>query len=349
MRHLYRSEFEESDAVIIQTLRPFKLITGDVLHGGLTSNEEKIARTMRPYTQEDALKDYNNLVDIHPKTGDLNKITGNLFINYYMFPYRLDTGCNRKKGVNFYDFYKNTQDYVGPRQLSFINSIANKLMKEGSTKENAYYSYYTRWFCNVAIFKPLIAKYLYEMYKPHTILDISMGWGGRLAGAMSIPNTKYIGFDTNTDLKDPYTKMIKDMNWADRCKLYFSDSAKADFSKFKYDMVFTSPPYFIKSGSASYEAYPNMPKYDSYDDWAERFFNPVMTNAYTHLEKGGTFCINTRSTDFELLKKLFGKPVKKINIRNRASVRNPRERAEIGNKIITSTEFIYIWVKHGAI
>lgn len=187
------------------------------------------------------------------------------------------------------------------------------------------------------------------MYKPHTILDITMGWGGRLAGAMSIPNTKYIGFDTNTDLKEPYTKMIKDMGWADRCQLYFSDSAKADFSKFKYDMVFTSPPYFIKSGSASYEAYPNMPKYDSYDDWAERFFNPVMTNAYTHLEKGGTFCINTNSTDFELLKKLFGKPVKKINIRNRASVRNPRERAEKGNKIITSTEFIYIWVKHGAI
>ena len=53
----------------------------------------------------------------------------------------------------------------------------------------------------------MISKYLYEIYKPTTILDFSMGWGGRLVAAMTIPNIKYIGFDTNTDLINPYKKI----------------------------------------------------------------------------------------------------------------------------------------------
>lgn len=291
------------------------------------------------------MDDYNKLVEIHPKQNDLNKLIGNRFIDYYMFPYRLNTGCNRFKGVNFYEFNNNPSSYLGEKKIVAFNTYVKEEMSKGISKEKASYKFFGHWVCSVAIFKPIISKYLYEIYKPHTILDITMGWGGRLAGAMSIPNTKYIGYDTNTDLKKPYAEMIKDLNCSNRVKLFFKDSAKADLSKFKYDMVFTSPPYFLKGSNKSIEGYVNMPSYESYDDWSEKFFNPVMTNAYNHMEKGGAFCINTNSTDYQLLKKLFGIPNRKINIRNTASKRDPKEKAEIDKKVVKSTEYIYIWIK----
>lgn len=317
-----------------------------MLTGGKPSKQDfKIANAIKNITKEEALKDFENLMTIHPTQKDLTKLTGNKFVNYYMFPYRLDTKCNRRKGVNFYEFYGNPSTYLTKHAITFYNkSVKNGRSKSNTTREYASYDFFTNWFCNVVIFKPLISKYLYEMYKPHTILDISMGWAGRLIGAMTIPDVHYIGFDTNIDLKEPYQKMIQDLdnsslnlNVKKRTTLIFKDSSKADFSKFRYDMVFTSPPYFIKGSNKGIEGYAHVPSYNSYDDWVAQFFNPVMTNAWKYMEKGGFFCINTNSTDFELLKKLFGKPHNKVNIKNhkrRASTKN-----------LVSSEFIYIWKK----
>lgn len=313
--------------------------------GKPSKNDFKIANAIKHITKEVALKDFENLVTIHPTQKDLTKLIGNKFINYYMFPYRLDTRCNRRKGVNFYEFYQNPSSYLTKHATTFYNkSLKHGRSKKNTTKPYKSYDFFTNWFCNVVIFKPLVSKYLYQLYKPHTILDISMGWGGRLLGAMSIPEINYIGFDTNIDLKEPYNKMIRDLdnispdlNVKKRVTLFFKDSSKADFSKFHYNMVFTSPPYFIKGSNKGIEGYPHVPSYSSYDDWAEKFFNPVMLNAWKHLEKNGVFCINTNSTDFELLKKLLGKPEKKINIKN--------HKIQASAKTVVPSEYIYIWKK----
>ena len=318
----------------------------ELIEGGkILIKDIETAEAIRPITKEEAFADYDKLVEIHPKANDLTKLIGNRFVDYYMFPYRLNTACNRYGSVNFFEFNEKPSSYLGEKKLVAFNQFVKEQMSKGHSKDKATYLFFGHWVCSVSIFKPIIAKYLYEMYNPHTILDITMGWGGRLAGAMSIPNTNYIGFDTNTDLKEPYDEMVKDLKCSKRVKLYFKDSAKADLSKFKYDMVFTSPPYFLKGSDKSIEGYANMPSYESYDDWTERFFNPVMTNAYNNMEKGGAFCINTNATDYELLKKLFGIPNKKINIRNKASHRDPKEKADKDKKVVKSTEYIYIWIK----
>lgn len=317
-----------------------------MLIGGKPSSQDfKIANAIKHITKEEALRDFENLMTIEPKQKDLTKLTGNKFVNYYMFPYRLDTKCNRRKNANFYEFYHDPSSYLTSHALTFYKqSLKNGRSKKNTTRQYKSYDFFTNWFCNVVIFKPLVSKYLYQVYQPHTILDISMGWGGRLIGAMSIPDIHYIGFDTNIDLKEPYQKMIRDLdhfspdlNVKKRTTLLFEDSSNADLSKFRYDMVFTSPPYFIKGSNKGIEGYPHVPAYNSYDDWTKRFFNPVMSNAWKHMEKGGVFCINTNSTDFELLKKLFGKPDQKINIKN--------HKRQASSKTIVSSEYIYIWKK----
>jgi hypothetical protein len=170
-------------------------------------------------------------------------------------------------------------------------------------------------FCQYAVnFPPLTARYLYERYTEHikdqdeiNIYDPSMGWGGRILGAMAVKddrNIQYIGTDPNTDhnLPDGSTKYS---NLADfyntrtnRANSLFPHTNKyaifqlgsevigndPDFQKYrgKLDMVFTSPPYFAK------EIYSDDPeqsahKFDSYDTWRDGFLRPTLKTAVEFL------------------------------------------------------------------
>ena len=294
-----------------------------------------LVKVIRNITEEQAKQDYSKLVNIHPTENDLNKLIGNKIVDYYTFPQRLSTRSGKRKNMNFYDFYQDPSKWITPHALSLYEKHVSNKIDKGKTKEWSSYDFYTNWIHNPTSFKPIIAKHLYEMYKPKTVLDISMGWGGRLIGAMSIPEIKYIGFDTNIELIDSYQSIVSDLDVADRVTLIFDDSSNADFSKFKYDMVFSSPPYFEKIKPI--ESYEHMPSYDNYNDWTQRFFNPVMTNAWSYLEEGGYFCINTNYKNYELLHKLFGDPYNKINIRN--------HKRQASSRTNSKGEYIYIWKK----
>ena len=298
--------------------------------GKINQRKINIAHKVRPITDEDATKDIENLINIHPTKKDLSKRIGNTFIDFYMFPYRLDVITYKHKGINYYDFESNPSKYLGDKGYKFYKKFI---------KDDKPYHFYTLYISSVSIFKPLLSKYIYELFKPTCVLDPTMGWGGRMIGAIVIPDLKYIGFDTNTDLIKPYKQMVKDLKISKRVKLFFKDSSKSDFSKFDYDMVFTSPPYY--NNNKLIEQYENMTIYDDKEEWYEKFFHPVFSNAYNHMKKGGHFCINTNTDGYDMLKRFLGPSNKKIDIKNTKANRN-RVDGEFKN---TSKEFIYIWIK----
>jgi len=297
--------------------------------GKITKEKIKLAQSIKFITKEDAINDLENLINISPTKKDLTKIIGNKFINYYMFPYKLDVYKDIKKS-NFYDFYKNPSLFLGEKGLKHYKEFI---------KTRSSYHFYSLYHSNIATFKPLLSKYIYQLFNPSCVLDVAMGWGGRLIGATSIPNIKYIGFDTNKDLIKPYKKMVKDLNISKRIKLIFKDSSKANFSKFNYDMVFTSPPYY--RNNKLIERYEGMPEYNNEEDWYDKFFYPVFSNAYKYMQVGGHFCINTNLQGYVMLKRFLGKCDKKINIKNSVGNR-VRTDGEFKNK---SKEYIYVWKK----
>jgi len=297
--------------------------------GRITVQKIKIANQVRPITEEEAFEDLEKLIDIHPTKKDLNKKMGNKIVDYYTFPNRLDV-ITYKKNINFYDFIKDPSKYLGPKGIKYYNKFI---------KTNTPFKFYGLYMNSVSIFKPLLSKYIYELFNPSCILDPTMGWGGRLIGAMVIPDIKYIGFDTNKDLIKPYKKMIKDLQIQKRVKLFFKDSSKVDLSKYKYDMVFTSPPYY--KDNKMLERYEDMPMYNDKEEWYDNFFYPVFSNAYEHMENGGHFCINTNPDGYTMLKRFLGSCDKKIDIKNQAANR-VRVEGEFKN---VSKEYIYIWIK----
>jgi DNA modification methylase len=164
-----------------------------------------------------------------------------------------------------------------------------------------------------------------------------MGWGGRLVGACAVDVPKYIGIDLNTSLKKPYTDMIKMLKPLTDTKIdvRFKDALKVDYSKLDYDMVFTSPPYY------NLEIYEGTVK-KTKDDWDDQFYKPIFTKTWTHLKKGGHYCLNVPREVYErVCLDIFGKadeliPLVKAERKKVGEAKDPKKKYG---------EFIYVWRK----
>ena len=148
-----------------------------------------------------------------------------------------------------------------------------------------------------AQFRPSAAKAIYDYFQAETVLDFSMGWGDRIAGAYASPYVKrYIGFDPNVSLFDGYIKQlqfyasisgeIKKFNLKPACaedEMYVIDH--------EYDLVFTSPPYFDKE---KYDQSLNQSyiKYKKFDAWMNDFLFKAIELRTQNLRSGGHLVIN---------------------------------------------------------
>jgi DNA modification methylase len=77
--------------------------------------------------------------------------------------------------------------------------------------------------------------------------------------------------------------------------MHYQPSETFDFSSVEYDMIFTSPPYFML------ERYENMPVYKSKQDFLDTFFLPVIRRAWEGLKTGGIMALNMPKEMYEAL------------------------------------------------
>ena len=147
-----------------------------------------------------------------------------------------------------------------------------------------------------AQFRPSAAKVIYDMFQAETVLDFSMGWGDRIAGAHASNTVKrYVGIDPNINLFQGYGKQLrhynslgekKDFNFICGC----AEDENVVLSD-KFDMIFTSPPYFDKekydqSDQQSYK------KYKGFNSWMNDFLFKAIELRTQNLKTGGHLVIN---------------------------------------------------------
>ena len=115
--------------------------------------------------------------------------------------------------------------------------------------------------------------------------------GDRLIGALAY-GCKYQGYDPSECLEDKYKKIIKTL--VDEKKQKHYNVIKKPFEevilKKKYDLVFTSPPFFDvetyeKSNTQSLEKYPNK------NQWVRDFLIVLVEKNIKALKKGGYLVI----------------------------------------------------------
>jgi len=157
----------------------------------------------------------------------------------------------------------------------------------------------------VSNFRPTAAAALYDVFvdkdsplegtKAGTVWDPSMGYGGRLLGAIAA-GVNYIGTDPCIptyegleQLRDNYGRSDK------RYELRREGSETYVPPEESLDFVMTSPPYF------GWEAYGDEPeqssiKFDTSEMWKEHFLKKTIANAHHGLKTGKYLALNVANT-----------------------------------------------------
>jgi hypothetical protein len=279
------------------------------------------------FTIEEIKKDYKSLCNFDAKQNP-RKLCGNKTIYQYQFRELLK--CRRDSSG-----YKILEEWFSDPELK--EKLWNDALKRNRNPKSPYPSPADIYECHrinngaIVMFKPSTAKYLYKKFEAKSVLDPTMGWGGRLIGATSL-GIKYTGFDTNVDLKIGYEKMIEDLNF-ENVKLFWETSLNEDIIKnLEYDMVLTSPPYI------NLELYENMSPWKNEDEFYNDFLIPLMTLCYKYLKDGGVNCWNISPKMYKNLTEKYG-----------YSLCDTQEdlRQSLGQKMKTkSQDYTYVWYKN---
>jgi hypothetical protein len=236
----------------------------------------------------------DNIADIRPR----NRFGSN-FVDFFTMSRRLATVG--KEGISFYEFWSRKSEYKKKR---YIQNILDSYKERGSNQNELqiFWRIFSLYFGAITIFKSVISMNVYCRYKPTSVLDMTMGWGGRLVGCAALNIPKYTGIDLNTRLERPYEEMVAALKPYSTTKfdLRFKSALDVDYSKIDYDLVLTSPPYY---NTEQYEGQPVMDK----DTWDSEFYTPLFERTWKHLKRGGHYCLNIPAEIYErVAKKVLG-------------------------------------------
>lgn len=301
----------------------------------------EISKRLRDITKEKVIEKYNLLKDIDCNKVDKNSRIGLSCLDYFFLHHRIK--AKTKRHISFYEALKDKKlmNYIDEKIIK-IKGLDIKALSKDELLRNRYNTFQL-YYGTINQFRPTEAKKVYCLLKPKIgILDFSAGWGGRCLAAMAC-NIPYIGIDANKNLESSYNKMIKMIDSKADVKMVFKPSESVDFSKFNYDLVFTSPPYFML------EEYEKMPQYGSREAFLDIFFRPVIISAWKNLHSPGYMALNMPKEMYDAIKDLLPRYTKRIKLA--IANRHPTD-AVLGKQIgdlnsKTRSEGIYVWKKGG--
>jgi len=289
-----------------------------------------------PFTIQDVLRakkfgdvelgqDFNKLVDFPAHTNP-KKFCGNKILYHYQFENLLKCKRDKKGYKTIYEVAQNPDEW----EDLWMDTVKRNRRKKRIDGLLAIDMYETHRLNKGAIvfFKPSTAKYIYKLFNAKNVLDPTAGWGGRMLGAMSL-GINYTGIDTNINLKNGYDSIMSEFTGGENMKMIWEDCLKVDYSKIRYDLVLTSPPYI------NMEIYEHCPLFNPktfYKEW----LIPLMNKVFEHLELGGHMCFNISPKMFDdLIKSGYREPDSKIDMRQQMGQ----------NSQVKSQDYIYVWSK----
>ena len=135
-------------------------------------------------------------------------------------------------------------------------------------------------------FRPSVAKDIINFFNAKSVLDFSMGWGGRL-----------LGFHTSNQY----------CNTGKGTKFICSPSEEADLSNVNCDLVFSSPPYLNwKYSDENTQVYN---RYSSHDAWLNEYLYPTLEKCWNRLDGGGRLVALTVDPYYQGNREMVVKPM----------------------------------------
>ncbi len=312
--------------------------------------DRKFTDTSYPYrmiTKKEAVDDFLSLREmVKKKDFNSKSVLGNRAVDYGTEKMRKKTKYRNKS------HYERWQDKVArDKVIKFAKRLYNQKYKR-SIDSSIRGAIELQWG-SVNTMRPSAAACAYKKNKATKVLDFTAGWGARLIAAMAM-DIDYTGIDANVSLKPGYDKIIKTLKpySKSKVKMIFKKAEKVNFSKLKYDFVFTSPPYeylevyenmenYEKKGEKVSQPYSSSKiKMDDSEKFYDEFMIPTLKEIYKYLPKGKHICLNMPDIMYAKIKKKWKKADKKDVYSIVGRVGGPEDFKRL------EKEQIFCWKKH---
>jgi hypothetical protein len=299
------------------------------------TQKREIASAIKDISLELAETDFQHLQNLlSDKSKQKTSKAGTTTVDFFTFTERLHTVGN--KGMSFFDFLEQLPTLKKKKYVQ--NMIAYYHTHHPTIPPmKMWYRIFSMYFGSINVFRPAMSMFLYTLpgAPPPSqlhILDPTMGWGGRLLGAVATQVASYTGIDINHKLKPCYTKMVaflKKQSSTTDIRLHFTDAVHFSYRTLpSYNMVLTSPPYF------DIETYSGMKQYGSKEKWKDEFYRPLFCETMKYLSPGGLYILNVPVDIYETVcVPLWGATRRKY----------PLKLASRANQ--SYQEFVYVWTK----
>lgn len=226
-----------------------------------------------------------------PVSPDIPQIMTGLGLCWSYFNFAFDIKCNDK--MTPVEVFNND---------TLLRKVIEKRLKFGDNMSDNGIRKTLKIFTGaqaVSMFRPtaayLIYQYLIENYLDNktdiSVYDPSGGFGGRLLGAILHSNIKnYTCAEPSTKANLGLKSICRDFEpvWKDNINLIGSEDFQ---SNSKFDIVFTSPPYYNTENYAD-EITQSCHKFKTKQDWLDNFFTKTVDNCYGVMSKGSVIAIN---------------------------------------------------------
>ena len=162
--------------------------------------------------------------------------------------------ANLEKALRFNRKYHSTP-YVSEiiRSLSFTNGLGK-----------------------ITIYRPVMAKTVVNYFNAQSVLDVCVGWGGRMLGSIAA-NASYTGIEPCVKTFQGLSQIRDTLGFGDNVEL-INDTAENALAIMQvdkqYDMALTSPPYYNLELYSDEEN--QSLQYGSYEQWITKFLEPVI-------------------------------------------------------------------------
>ncbi len=152
---------------------------------------------------------------------------------------------------------------------------------------------FTSGTTRITIYRPLLTKRIVQELNAKNILDVCVGWGGRMIGASCIDNVKYTGIEPFSKTYEGLKKIKKELK-LNKVKLY-NERAEIIIPSLKkeYDLALTSPPYYNLELYSTEES--QSYNYGSYENWLNKFLRPIINGVLDKLIDSGYSCWSVKN------------------------------------------------------
>lgn len=153
---------------------------------------------------------------------------------------------------------------------------------------------FTAGTSKVTIYRPTLTKRIVEACNAKSVLDVCVGWGGRMLGSCVVEGCSYTGIEPSTKTYEGLVKM-KDLLGLETATLYNgkAEDKLVDIPNNSFDLALTSPPYYNLEIYTDEESQSH--HYGSYSDWVEKFLKPVVYGVTDKVKDNGTICWSVKN------------------------------------------------------